>query len=201
MLLREMSHRVKNLFTLAGAVVALSRRSAGSVEQLAEAIQSRLGALARAHELTLPDVKRQKAATPASLQALLRTIVSPYEDQAGQTVSVSGADIAVEGHAVTSLALVFHELATNAAKYGALSVAGGRIDAVLSVAAGQLHLDWLERGGPPIIAPPDTVGFGTWLVDGTIQGQLHGSVERRWHPEGLGIRIAIPLSQLSAGSS
>ena len=201
MLLREMSHRVKNLFTLAGAVVTLSRRSAASVEQLTDAIQSRLRALARAHELTLPDLRRQKAATPASLQALFRTIVSPYEDQAGQRVSVSGTDIIVEGHAVTSLALVFHELATNAAKYGALSVPDGRVEVTLAAVADQLHFDWLERGGPPVTAPPDAGGFGTWLVDGTIRGQLHGSLDRQWRPEGLEIRITIPLAQLSAGSS
>ena len=196
LLLREMSHRVKNLFALTGAVVTLSARSATSVEQLTEAVQSRLGAMARAHELTLADIKREKAATSTSLHALARTIVSPYEEEPGQRVSISGPDLAVEGPAVTGLALVFHEFVTNAAKYGALSLPGGLVEIALAVEAERLRLDWLERGGPPIAGVPGTDGFGTWLADGTIKGQLKGELTRRWHRDGLEIGITVPLSQL-----
>lgn len=196
LLLREMSHRVKNLFALAGAVVTLSARSSASVEQLTEAVQSRLAALARAHDLTLADIRREKAATPTSLHALVRTIVSPYEEAPGRRVSISGPDLAVEGHAVTGLALVFHEFATNAAKYGALSMPGGQVEIALAVETDQLRLDWVERGGPPIVAPPEADGFGTWLADGTIKGQLKGDLVRHWHRDGLAITITLPLSQL-----
>ena len=198
LLLREMSHRVKNLFTLAGAVVTLSARSSASVEQLTEAVQSRLGALARAHELTLADIGREKAATPTSLHALARTIVSPYEEAPGRRVAISGPDLPVEGHAVTGLALVFHEFATNAAKYGALSMPDGQVRIAVAVEAERLRLDWLERGGPPIEAAPETSGFGTWLADGTIKGQLKGELSRRWHRDGLVIGISLPLSQLGS---
>jgi len=197
LLLREMSHRVKNLFALAGAVVTLSARSSASVEQLTEAVQSRLGALARAHDLTLADIRREKASTPTSLHALVRTIVSPYEETPGRRVSISGPDPAVEGHAVTGLALVFHEFATNAAKYGALSMPGGQVEVAFAVEGDQLHLDWLERGGPPVAAAPEADGFGTWLADGTIKGQLKGDLVRRWHRDGLTIAITLPLSQLA----
>ncbi|MGK9237100.1 PAS domain S-box protein [Inquilinus limosus] len=197
MLLREMNHRVKNLFALASAVVSLSARSSTGGDQLAEAVQGRLHALSRAHELTLADIKHAKADTPASLHALIRTIVSPYEGLAGQRVSISGPDVAVTGHAVTGLALVFHELATNAAKYGALSVPSGQVEITSASNADRLDLGWVERGGPPIASAPETVGFGARLADGTIKGQLQGSLGRHWHRDGLEIRIAIPLSQLS----
>jgi PAS domain S-box-containing protein len=200
MLLREMSHRVKNLFALTGAVVTLSARSSASVEQLTEAVQSRLGALARAHDLTLADIGREKAATPTSLHALARTIVSPYEDDPGRRVSISGPDLAIEGHAVTGLALVFHEFATNAAKYGALSMPDGQIGITIATDADRLRLDWLERGGPPVAAPPAANGFGTWLTDGTIKSQLKGELVRRWHRDGLEIGITLPLSQLGPSS-
>ncbi|WP_225772338.1 PAS domain S-box protein [Inquilinus sp. Marseille-Q2685] len=194
MLLREMNHRVKNLFALTGAVVNLSGRSSSTVEQLVEAVQGRLGALSRAHELTLADLDRRKASTPTTLHALIRTIVSPYEDLAGQRVSVSGPDVPIEGHAVTGLALVFHELATNAAKYGALSVPGGQVEINSATNADRLDLSWVERGGPPVASAPKTAGFGTRLLDSTIKGQLQGSLTRRWRRSGLGIRITLPLS-------
>ncbi|MBW8727725.1 MAG: PAS domain S-box protein [Inquilinus limosus] len=200
MLLREMSHRVKNLFALTGAVVTLSARSSASVEQLTEAVQSRLGALARAHDLTLADIGREKAATPTSLHTLAWTIVSPYEDAPGQRVSISGPDLAIEGHAVTGLALVFHEFATNAAKYGALSMPDGQIGITVAVDADQLRLDWLERGGPPVAAAPAANGFGTWLADSTIKSQLKGDLVRRWHRDGLEIGITLPLNQLGPSS-
>ncbi|MGF6233805.1 PAS domain S-box-containing protein [Inquilinus ginsengisoli] len=197
MLLREMSHRIKNLFALTGAVVTLSARSSASVEQLTEAVQSRLGALARAHDLTLADIGREKAATATSLYGLVQTIVSPYEEAPGRRVSISGPDLAVEGHIVTGLALVFHEFATNAAKYGALSMPDGRVEITIAIEADQLRLDWRERGGPPIAASPEADGFGTRLADGTIKGQLQGDLTRRWLPEGLEIGITVPLAQLT----
>ncbi|MGK9171579.1 PAS domain S-box protein [Inquilinus limosus] len=198
MLLREMNHRVKNLFALASAVVNLSARSSTRADQLVEAVQGRLRALSRAHELTLADIRRAKPDTPTSLHALIRTIVSPYEDWAGHRVLLAGPDVTVEGHAVTGLALVFHELATNAAKYGALSDPDGRVEINLGTEADQLDLDWLERGGPPIEATPRADGFGARLVDGTIKGQLRGTLVRHWHRHGLEVRIAVSLSDLSS---
>jgi two-component sensor histidine kinase len=198
MLLREMNHRVKNLFALTGAVVTLSAKSSASVEQLTEAVQNRLGALARAQELTLADIENDKAATPTLLHALVRTIVSPYEDAPGRRLSLSGPNLAIEGHAVTALALVFHEFSTNSAKYGALSIPDGRIEITAAIEGDQLRLDWEERGGPPIAASPEADGFGTWLTDSTIKDQFKGDLIRHWHGEGLGIGITIPLSHLGS---
>jgi PAS domain S-box-containing protein len=197
LLLREMSHRVKNVFALAGAMVSLSAKSSASVEEITAAVRGRLGALARAHDLTLADIGRGQAMTPTTLHALIQTIASPYESALGERVAVSGPDFAVDGHAVTGLALVFNELMTNAAKYGGLVAPEGRIAVALARLGDDLRLHWRERGGPNVRAP-DADGFGTWLLDGTIKGQLHGSVSRTWHASGLELEMAVPLSQLTA---
>jgi len=133
LLLREMDHRVKNLFALSGSVVTLSARSATSAVELASAVRERLSALARAHALTLPVItdEGRRLEQSTTLHALIHTILAPYD---GQTVDgkarvvVSGADIPVAGAALTSLALLMNEFATNAAKYGALSTPSGHID-------------------------------------------------------------------------
>ena len=197
LLLREMSHRVKNLFALAGAVVTLSARTARSPEALAEQVRNRLGTLARAHELTLPDLRSEQAVTPTTLAALARTIVSAFEEGTAGRITIAGPEVAVGGHAVTSLALLLHELATNAAKYGALSTAAGRIAIVWTVEDDVLSLSWAERGGPPADGAANGEGFGTWLVDGTIKGQLQGQIARRWDAEGLTILMTMPLDRLA----
>ncbi len=150
MLLREMSHRVKNLFALAGAVITLSTRTAGSPEDLAEQVRNRLGTLARAHELTLPDLRSEQAVTPTTLEALAAHHRLGLRGTATVgRITIAGPEVAVGGHAVTSLALLLHELATNAAKYGALSTASGRIAVVWTVEEDVLSLSWAERDGPP----------------------------------------------------
>lgn len=197
LLLREMSHRVKNVFALAGAVVTLSTRTARSPEDLAEQVRNRLGTLARAHELTLPDLRSEQAMTPTTLEALAHTIVSAFEGGTVGRIAIAGPEVAVGGHAVTSLALLLHELATNAAKYGALSAASGRIAIVWTVEDDVLSLSWAERGGPPADGAANGDGFGTWLVDGTIKGQLQGQIARRWDAEGLTILMTMPLDRLA----
>lgn len=197
MLLREMSHRVKNLFALSGAVITLSTRSAKSPEDLAEQVRNRLGSLARAHDLTLPDLKHEQAVTPTTLQALLRTVVSPYEEQGRDRVTTVGPEVTITGHAVTSLALLLHELATNAAKYGALSTPAGSLAVEWAVENGTLSLTWAERGGPSAGDGVGAEGFGTWLVDSTIKRQLQGQISRRWDTDGLTIEMSMPLDRLA----
>ena len=103
----------------------------------------------------------------------------------------------VGGHAVTSLALLLHELVTNAAKYGALSTASGRIAVVWTVEAEVLSLSWTERDGPPAGGTAKDDGFGTWLIDGTVKGQLQGQITRRWDADGLTILMTMPLDRLA----
>ncbi len=196
LLLQEMSHRVKNLFALSSAIVSLSGRSSSSVEELVRSVQDRLSALARGHELTLAD-QGERPAKPTSLHTLIRTIVAPFEASAGERVAIAGPDVPVVGHAVTSLALVFHELATNAAKYGALSGPGGSVEIATAVTDAELNLSWAEHAGPPVSGPPSAAGFGTLMADGTVKSHLHGTLSREWHPAGLVIAMTLPLAQLN----
>lgn len=198
LLLREMDHRIKNLFALAGSVVALSARSAGSPAELAAVVRDRLDALARAHALTLSFPSAASGEHPATLHALIKTIVSPYENRTAEgRVTVAGADVPLSQASMTSLALLLHEFATNAAKYGALSTEEGRIDVRCEAADDTFVLQWNERGGPP---PSDQVGvggFGGLLIRTAIEGQLGGAISRAWPPEGLEIRLSLALDQLS----
>jgi PAS domain S-box-containing protein len=202
LLLREMNHRVKNLFALAGGVVTLSARSAETPADLAAAVRERLAALARAHDLTLPDLAtgELKAESVTSLHDLISTIVSPFDDTkpgCGR-VAIDGPEVAVGGNAVTSLALLLHEFATNAAKYGAFSVPGGHVEADWSIENDVLLLKWQERGGPPIESPADdSAGFGTMLSRRVVGGQLGGRITHVWNPDGLTINLSLPLAILS----
>lgn len=200
-LLHEMSHRVKNLFALASAIVSLSGRSSNSAQELINAVQSRLGALSRAHELTLANLKRDHLPAPTPLHALFRTIVSPFECSGGERVSVTGPEVTVSGNAITPLALVFHELATNAAKYGALSDTDGTIEIAVEMNGSELRLTWTENGGPELTQSPRTDGFGARLIDGTIKGQLHGAVARQWPRDGLVVTLTIPVAYLDGSAS
>ncbi len=202
LLLREMNHRIKNLFMLAGNVVTLSARSAGTPAELARSVQERLGALARAHALTLPDsIKRAGAEQATTLHALLATIVAPYEqvDETSETrVQISGADLALSGSTVTSLALLLHEFTTNAAKYGALASPDGRIEIACAEEGERFLLHWRERGGPPVVPVERAQGFGSLLAEATVKGHLGGEIRRDWAPEGLSIVLSVPRDRLGA---
>jgi PAS domain S-box-containing protein len=202
LLIREMDHRVKNLFTLAGSVVMLSARSASTVADLASAVSSRLHALAQAHALTIPLApdKTGENRKTTTLHALIRTILAPYDDgrvDNGPRAVVAGPDISIGGTALTSFALLLHEFATNAAKYGALSTPQGRINISGVEEADRFVLTWTENGGPPVYRRADGEGFGSLLARGTVQGQLGGEIVRDWKPEGLSIRLSVDRKRLS----
>jgi two-component system CheB/CheR fusion protein len=170
---------------------------------MADAARERLGALARAHDLTLPDLARGRETidTATTLPALLQAIVSPYdasEDDGDRRVKGSGPGVPICGHAVTSLALLLNEFATNSAKYGALSSPTGHVDVDWSVANDELRLVWKEQGGPLLDGPPESEGFGSRLVRATVKGQLGGELARDWRPEGLIMRLSVPLASLTA---
>jgi len=201
LLLREMNHRVKNLFALTSGVVSLSARSGGTAQQMANSIRERLGALARAHDLIRPGMAGHSD-EQTTLAALMRAILSPYVDPDATDESlratISGPDVLIKGNAVTSLALVLHELATNAAKYGALSLPGGSIEVDWHLADGQLLLTWQERDGPALDGPPASEGFGSLLTRRAIGEQLGGQFSHDWRRKGLIIKLTVPLNRLAA---
>ena len=195
---REMNHRVKNLFTLAGSMVTLSTRFAATPTDLAEAVNDRLVALARAHDLTLPDITNaeRKLDRATTLPTLVRTILAPYLTQDYASVIIDGPDVPIRGKAVTSIALLLHEMATNAAKYGALSSQSGRVELSWSVRQDELLLIWRERGGPPLKEQPENEGFGSLLARLTVTGQLGGNICHDWNQEGLTVKLSAPLEHL-----
>ncbi|SDO97958.1 PAS domain S-box-containing protein [Pseudomonas arsenicoxydans] len=195
LLIKELDHRVKNLFTLANSVIALSARSVKTSGELAIAVTDRLTALAQAHSLTIPNGFSSEQAT--TLHTLIQTIFAPYSTAGYNSQSralVTGSDLTITGSTVTSFALLLHELATNAAKYGALSLPEGFVDISCSEDAGVFTLVWCERNGPKIEREPDSAGFGTFLTKSTVRGQLHGELTREWNSEGLIIRLAFVAS-------
>jgi PAS domain S-box-containing protein len=201
LLLREMNHRVKNLFAVASSVVALSANSAHSPKELAQAVRERLTALARAHALTLPDLTPDGTATDraTALPELVRTIILPYlnrDPAAAERIVIAGPDVMVGRTAATNLALLIHEFATNAAKYGALSTSGGRVDVTWRIEDGRVALTWREHGGPPVPGEPATEGFGSLLARTAVTSGLGGQVTREWRAEGLAVQLSAPLDRL-----
>lgn len=195
-LLREMNHRIKNIFSVISGLVALSARDRHDDEELGPAILARLEALSRAHELTLPDLRSETATEKSTTFAeLLRTIVAPHQlDE--ERVSISGDDVLLSGSALTSIALLLHELTTNAAKYGALSMSAGRLQVTMRVEGEQFHIDWIEQGGPPIAGEPVSEGFGSVLEAAALRG-LRGTLSRHWDRSGLRLSLIFPVARLS----
>ncbi|MFB2567584.1 PAS domain S-box protein [Rhizobium sp. IMFF44] len=197
LLLREMNHRIKNLFSVASALISQTKRSAQSVDELADRLQERLAALTRAHDLILPDLISGEANgnRKTTLFALLEAILAPFRDASQTRLKVEGTDVAVGGTAVTSLALIFHEFATNSAKYGCLSVEGEL--SIQCLTEGQnLHLTWTETGCPTIDAAPRAEGFGGQLERAIVTAALRGRISREWSSSGLIISMRVPISQL-----
>ena len=202
LLLKEMDHRVKNLFAIVGGMMTLSARSATTPKELAATVQGRLGALASAHQLIMPRHSAAHAiARETTLGELVRKVLAPYADPAGTSDSarteIDGPEIAVGTQAATNVALVVHELATNAAKYGALSVPGGRVCVSWAIDNGRLALSWEEKDGPLITAPPEREGFGSILARKSVSGGLHGDLTFHWKPGGLVVLVSAETERLA----
>ena len=163
-------------------------------------MRARLSALARAHTLTLTKTSdaSRSSEQPTKIHALIRTILLPFdvEDESSR-VEISGPDIVVAGNSVTSLAMLLHEFAANAAKYGALSSPSGRIAIECRDEGEQFVLVWSEDGGPAV-SQTHVEGFGTLLGQVTVRSQLGGEITRLWMPQGLTIRLAVAKDRLSA---
>jgi two-component sensor histidine kinase len=129
---------------------------------------------------------------------LIKAILLPFANPGSEErANIIGVDIPIGANQVTALALIFHEFAINAAKYGALSVPGGRIDIECVEDQGQFHLHWKERGGPDIPQASGANGFGSLLVRSTVLHQLGGEIVREMRRDGVHIRLAIPRDSLS----
>ena len=192
----EMSHRVKNLLAIASSLTAFTSRSSESVEQMTRELTRRLSALGRAHDFVRPLPGSQGKA--ALLGDLLSVLVAPYDDHGAFSgrIRVAVPRMGVGERTATALAMVFHELATNSAKHGALSSEVGALDITGASEDDTLTLVWAETGGPEIAEAPTLGGFGSKMVLMNLTGPLGGSIEYDWQPTGLVATLTMRLTAL-----
>ena len=196
---QELSHRIKNIFAVISALIALSARQHPEARAFSVSLRTRINALARAHEFVRPHTETSRTTVGATtLHSFLNDLFAAYAGEDGRSrVRLSGDDAVFDDQAATSVALLFHELATNAAKYGALSEAGGRVVLTTRRQDDRFILTWTETGGPPLQGAPSRVGFGSSLATLSVEAQLGGRLQREWRPEGLEIIIDLPATALS----
>jgi PAS domain S-box-containing protein len=195
---QELSHRIKNIFSIIAGLIGLSARRHPEMKLFAKELSERVAALGRAHEFARPhsDASRPQVGSVA-LHGLLQRLFEPYTLNGESRIVITGADPEVDDKGATPLALLFHELATNAAKYGALSTLEGQVAVSVREHADRLTIEWREEGGPPVKQPPERQGFGSQLVSISVEQQLGGRVQREWRPEGLRVLVDLDRDSLA----
>ncbi|MHB2209920.1 sensor histidine kinase [Methylobacterium sp. CM6257] len=196
LLMQELAHRMKNTMAMVQAVAAQTMRNAVSLEAAGEALAARLLALAQAHDVLL-----QGSFARASLAGLVDGAVSLHGDGVADRFRVAGPDLTLGPRHGMMLALMLHELGTNAAKYGALSVAAGHVGISWDVAdeanGPMLRFRWQETGGPPV-TPPTRTGFGTRLIARSLAHSFGGTARLSYPPEGAVLTFEAPLDAVTA---
>lgn len=196
---RELSHRIKNIFAVIGGLIGLSAREHPQAKDYAIKLKERVAALGRAHELARR--RSDRGGNPdvihVSLHELLRELMSPYPALAMGRIAIAGDDLAVDDRSTTPIALAFHELATNSAKYGAIG-SGGTLTLKVAISEMWANIEWAEHigVGAPKIAR-GVPGFGSRLISLSIERQLIGKIENEWRDDGLTVRLRIPIDSIS----
>jgi two-component sensor histidine kinase/DNA-binding response OmpR family regulator len=193
LILEELHHRIKNTLATVSAIASQSLRTATSIEHAQHAIEGRLIALGRAHDLLL-----QARWANADLAKTIQGATEPYDGEGGGRFSISGPDIKITSGAVIALAMTLNELCTNTTKFGALSVPGGSVDIAWNVdeEKQRLQMTWSEKGGPAVSAP-SRQSFGTRLI-GSLGQQLKGQVKLAYDPTGFVYALDVPMASLAA---
>jgi len=193
LILDELHHRIKNTLATVGAIASQSLRTATSIKHAEQAIEGRLAALGRAHDLLM-----QVSWANASLLETIRGATVPYDARSAGRISIEGPDVAITSGAVIALAMTFNELCTNTTKFGALSVPAGRIeiDWRIDDESQRLRLTWTESGGPRV-TPPSRRSFGTRMI-ASLGQQLNGEVQLAYEPPGFLYTLNVPVSSLTA---
>ena len=194
MLIAELNHRVRNILALIRALVAQSRLSAHDVDTFAAVLGDRIYALARAH-----DQITAKNWGPSSLALLIATEAGAFLGEDAVRVFYDGPATLLQPHAFSTVALVIHELMTNAAKHGALASAAGKVAITWELdPAGNLILDWVETGGPAVVEPTRR-GFGSAIIYRSIPHELDGEATVEYKLEGLNARFVVPARHALSG--
>ncbi|RYG35497.1 MAG: response regulator [Burkholderiales bacterium] len=191
LLAREVDHRARNALAVIQSIVSMMPPTSGA--SIAKVIEGRIRAMARAH--TLLSHARWEG---ADLASLVDEELDPY--RAGDRITVAGPAIAIRPNVAQNFALAIHELATNAAKYGALSQQGGRLDVSWKVEGDRLILRWLETNGP-VVEKPQKLGFGSKVIEASIKRQLGGVIEKEWNEQGLRATVNVPVEHFMPPSS
>jgi PAS domain S-box-containing protein len=195
---QELSHRIKNIFAVITSIISLSARSRPEIKPFADELRQRIYALGEAHDFVRPHTHiAHPPDNQGSLKSLIERLMQPYRTADASRIEFVGDDAEIDDGAATPLALLFHELATNAAKYGALSEQAGRV--VISGHSdgdGHYHLSWKEVDGPAVEAAADPSGFGSRVIELSVKGQLRGKLERFWEHDGLRVEIDLPTDAL-----
>ena len=199
-LTQEMSHRVKNLFAIVGGMIRISARTASTPQEMSQILTGRLLALANAHAVVRRRFDKNGIASEgAELGEIVPIILSPHSGSDPSDTDrfvVEGPAVRLGVRATNGLALVLHELATNAAKYGALKAVAGSIEVRWRYDDGSIILTWQENGGPHVLVAPNKRGFGSVMSHKTVVDQLCGALHYDWQLTGLVATISIPIDQL-----
>jgi two-component sensor histidine kinase len=193
LILEELHHRIKNTLAIVSAIASQSLRNVPGAEHAQHAIEGRLLALGRAHDLLL-----QARWSSADLRKIVRGATEAFDNPDVPKFAIAGPDVPMASGAVVAIAMTLNELCTNTTKFGALSVPDGRVDIAwtLDPKTQRLHLQWSEKNGPEVRAP-DNRSFGTRLVE-TLGTQLKGDVRLTYEPSGFVYVLDVPLASLTA---
>lgn len=196
LILGELHHRIKNTLATVSAIAAQSFRAAINLEQGQKAMDGRLLALGRAHDLLI-----QVSWSNASLTHTLSGATDPYDGQGGRRFHFNGPDLRITSGAVIALAMTFNELCTNTTKFGALSSSSGHVEIAWTVdeIEQRLRLKWSESGGP-VVAPPTRRSYGTRMIESLGQ-QLNGQVRLAYEPSGFVYQLDVPLKSVMASNA
>lgn len=195
LLMRELTHRSKNLLAVIQAMARQTAKHTRNVERFLAQFGARLQALARSHDLLVQDGWHG-----ASLDNLVRSQLGHYIERKNSPVTIEGAEVQFKPEAAQSLGLALHELATNAAKYGALSRVRGRVHVFwkrLPEQGGAIELQWIESRGPKV-ADPKRRGFGSMVIEHNLARAIEAQVDLAFDPDGLKCRIIIPAAHVLA---
>lgn len=190
-LARELTHRVKNTLATVGAVVSQTLRDAASLAEGRTAVAGRIASLGTAHELLVRD-----EIEGAAISEIVERVLAPFLDSGGTRFSIKGPAIRLSPEITLALSMALHELATNAIKYGALSVPEGSVQIRWKLAGDAAHrrfrFTWVEQDGPPVV-PPTRVGFGTRMIERVLNGRVTGTPTMHYPPEGARFEIEAPV--------
>lgn len=198
---QELSHRIKNIFSMITGLISLTARSRPELNEVGEQLRARIHALGRAHDFLRPHSRVSLARPLASLHALIHELLAPFEVPDEDRIRIEGADISIDDGAATPLALLIHELATNSAKYGALIATNGVVEVTTRDEGDHVTINWQERGVetlPPTGSPP---GFGTRLMELSVSGQMRGTIERTWTGDGISVLVSVPREALNRSAA